>query len=113
TVTIKTLDTHVIIAYGITDELGGFSTEVNTSLKEVSIEVLYLGYKSWKKSIPNQEAYFEIIMQESIEELKEVILKMDPVNKRGDTIAYAVSAFKNHNDRTIADVIEKMPGIAI
>src|SRR5690606_29244769 len=113
TVTIKKATTQVILNYAVTDELGGFSIQMDTEEEALEIEVLSLGFKAWKKTLSGEELHLDIVLQESVEELKEVILKADPIRQKGDTIAYSVSAFKNQSDRTIADVIEKMPGLNI
>ena len=46
-------------------------------------------------------------------ELKEVSVKSDKVHERGDTVSYVVGAFANSNDRSIGDVIAKMPGFDV
>lgn len=111
--TIKNTNSQAIIAYAITDELGGFSFQINLEKEELEIEIQSLGFKKWKKVLSKKNTHLDIVLQESVEQLKEVFLKSDPIRKRGDTIAYNVSTFKNQSDRTIADVIEKMPGLSI
>ncbi|WP_223033651.1 carboxypeptidase-like regulatory domain-containing protein [Hanstruepera marina] len=113
TVIIKKTNTQVIIAYTVTDELGGFSIQIDSVVKGLEMEIQSLGFMTWKNILEAQKTHFDIILQESVEELREVILKTDPIRQRGDTLAYAVSAFKNKSDRTIADVIEKMPGMNV
>ena len=54
-----------------------------------------------------------IVLQEKTNELKEVVVKSQKVRQEGDTLNYLVNSFKTKQDRTIADVLKKMPGIAI
>ncbi|NHW60290.1 hypothetical protein HA378_34530, partial [Escherichia coli] len=46
-------------------------------------------------------------------EIKEVKLKTRMITKKGDTISYDLKAFESKNDRTLADVLKKIPGIEV
>lgn len=66
----------------------------------------------------------EIIVEDSVNplkiklvrqayELNEVIVKAPHTRVKGDTISYYVSAFTAKGDRSIEDVIKKLPGISV
>ena len=40
-------------------------------------------------------------------------MKIPPIRKRGDTLSYIVSVFKEQKDRVIGDVLKKLPGIEV
>ena len=46
-------------------------------------------------------------------ELKEVTIKAQKIRQRGDTLVYSVATFAKDGDRSIGDVLKKMPGIQV
>lgn len=46
-------------------------------------------------------------------ELKEVTIKAQKIRQRGDTLVYSVATFAKDDDRSIGDVLKKMPGIQV
>ena len=46
-------------------------------------------------------------------EIKEVKLKTKLITKRGDTISYDLKSFESKADRSLADVLKKIPGIEV
>lgn len=46
-------------------------------------------------------------------ELKEVTIKAQKIRQRGDTLVYGVATFAKDGDRSIGDVLKKMPGIQV
>lgn len=45
--------------------------------------------------------------------LKEVVVKASKVRERGDTLTYNVATFADQNDRSIGDVLSKIPGFEV
>jgi hypothetical protein len=45
--------------------------------------------------------------------IREVTVKAPPISQRGDTLAYRVENFADIQDKTIGDVLRKMPGIEV
>ncbi|MDE6526898.1 MAG: carboxypeptidase-like regulatory domain-containing protein, partial [Muribaculaceae bacterium] len=45
--------------------------------------------------------------------LKEVTVKADRIREQGDTITYNVGSFAQQQDRSIGDVLKRMPGIDV
>jgi hypothetical protein len=113
TVTVSKDSTGVILAYGISGTDGDFRIKLNSDVKTVFLKVSYIGYATWTKQIQKKDQKLELILTESSEELKEVMVEARNIQQRGDTLSYRVSAFKDQKDRVIADVLKKMPGIEI
>ncbi|MGJ8548993.1 carboxypeptidase-like regulatory domain-containing protein [Winogradskyella wichelsiae] len=113
TVSIKNQESNAIISYAITDSKGFFSVSLESDSLNLIISVSYLGYKTIVKSIENRAQNISFILEESPEELKEVIITFKDIEKNGDTLSYSVSTFKDQKDRSIADVLKKMPGIEV
>ena len=53
------------------------------------------------------------MLQEKATEIKEVKLKTKLITKRGDTISYDLKSFESKADRSLADVLKKIPGIEV
>lgn len=112
-VTIKNPDSSAFLNYSISDSHGNFSIAVRSEVLNLVLSVSYLGYKTVNKTIENKSQNLTIALEISLEELKEVLIKHETIEKRGDTLSYSVAAFKDQKDRSIADVIKKMPGISV
>ena len=54
-----------------------------------------------------------IALRETTVEIREVKVKAQPIREEGDTLNYNVAAFQQKQDRSIADVIRKMPGMKV
>lgn len=102
-----------ILAYGISDGTGSFKVEVDSALDSLYLKVSYIGFSPWTETLPNQNQQLDIRLRPSTEPLREVLVEARNIEQREDTLAYSVAAFKGEQDRVIADVIKKMPGITI
>lgn len=112
-VAIKNQDSSAFLSYDISDSKGNFSVDVKSEASNLVLSVSYLGYNTLNTSIENKSQNLSIVLESSQEELKEVLIKLEAIEKSGDTLSYSVSAFKDQKDRSIADVIKKMPGISV
>ena len=68
-----------------------------------------------KQSIPLDSVSFPITVQlePGTTLLKEVTVKADRIHEQGDTITYNVGSFAQQQDRSIGDVLKRMPGINV
>ncbi len=114
TITLSKIDSEKIEAYAICNEKGYFSITVplNSPFK-LQLKISYLGFETKTIIISNESQNITVVLNNSYEKLKEVIVEGNPIEQRGDTIKYSVTAFKSKKDRVIADVIKKMPGIEL
>ena len=116
TVSLKKKAGNSIVSYTITDGNGAYTLLVPSgeSLDSLLVEVRCIGYKSAAKSVAGQ-APVDFVMQVSVNQLQSVVIKTNrPVLRiNGDTLNYKVSDFANAQDRTIGDVIKKLPGITV
>ncbi|WP_418646328.1 carboxypeptidase-like regulatory domain-containing protein [Tenacibaculum insulae] len=112
TVIIETIKNTTILSYTATNSKGMYTLSTNKT-DSLKIKVSYMGFKSQQKIISNKNAEVNFTLNESNEQLKEVIVKNKPIVQRGDTINYSVNSFKNQKDQVIADVLKKIPGIDV
>ena len=102
--------TNKMIRFGKTDNKGLFSIEANA---DSYLEVSMLGFKKQRIDNLSNEKPLRIVMQEENITLKEVTVKASKVRERGDTITYNVSTFADQNDRSIGDVLSRIPGFEV
>ncbi|WP_313580329.1 carboxypeptidase regulatory-like domain-containing protein [Chishuiella sp.] len=113
-ITLSPGNSDETLTYFITKSDGKYLLKIDNSLHETyEIRVRAMNYAFVSELINESSSNFDFTLHEKAIELKEVKLKESPIRKKGDTIAYDVSNFKDIQDRSIADVIKKMPGIEI
>ncbi len=102
-----------LIAFGVSDQSGSFKISVKVDTDSLKIEATSMHYRNHSLLVENktQEILFELVPEVKV--LDEFVVKADAIEKRGDTISYLVSSFANVQDRSIADVIKRMPGITV
>ena len=113
TLTISKDSVSSILAYAISKSDGSFKIRIDNAPEKLFIKASYIGLTTFKKILERKSQELEIQLRPSSEELKEVVVKSEIIQRRGDTLSFSVEAFKDKNDRVIADVLRKMPGITI
>lgn len=97
----------------------GYATSGNNGVFSINAEVgdslifSMLGFQEVHIAVKGNMKPLTIKMCSGAIELKEVSVRSDKVHERGDTVSYVVGAFANSNDRSIGDVIAKMPGFDV
>ena len=91
---------------------GGFAMSL-PSVAGCRLEVSMMGFA--KKTIPLDSVSFPltVYLEPGITLLKEVTVKADRIREQGDTITYNVGSFAQQQDRSIGDVLKRMPGINV
>ena len=91
---------------------GGFFMTI-PSVNGCCLEVTMMSFA--KQSIPLDSAIFPltVYMEPGTTLLKEVTVKADRIREQGDTITYNVGSFAQQQDRSIGDVLKRMPGIDV
>lgn len=112
-VTIEEPGKDAIIAYGITNSKGEYKITFTSSEPNLDFKVKAFNQKTITKQISNSDQTQTVKMQSQATEIKEVQLKTKMITARGDTISYDLKAFDSKSDRTLADVMRKIPGIEV
>lgn len=91
---------------------GGFSMTI-PSVNGCLLEVAMMSFA--KQSIPLDSVNYPltVCMEKGATLLKEVTVKADRIREQGDTITYNVGSFAQQQDRSIGDVLKRMPGIDV
>lgn len=104
---------HKPMAFARTKEDGTFDLKVPAG-KEVSrLTFSLLGYAKKSISTISFTNGQRIVLHEETLMLKEVKATSKRLRQRSDTLIYSVAGFRHKQDRSIADVIAKMPGLEV
>ena len=100
------------LAFTRTDSNGHF-TLTYPSGKEGNLFFTLLGYAKDSIDIRHFKSGQTAVLKEQPFQIKSVEIKAPRISQRGDTLVYPVNIFKQVQDRSIADVIAKMPGLQV
>ena len=110
---LQDVEGKTLYDYCISDSDGNYSLEY--SGKERALRVVVTGFnlkpQSREIEVGAQRVDFEV--EYSDLEIKEVVVRAASVERHSDTITYNVATFINASDRSIGDVLRKMPGLTI
>ena len=102
-----------IVAYGVSAPDGRFSIKLSSTAEKLSINATMIGFKPYAVPLALDGKPLAIKMEEGALQLQEVVVKADRIRENGDTVTYTVSSFAQRQDRTIGDVLKRMPGIDV
>jgi hypothetical protein len=103
-----------LIKFSFTDTSGRFSLTIpSTDTDSLLITVKYLGYRTVSKIVSKNQSTvnFWLTPQEFV--LNEVTIKPLAINQEGDTLTFNPLKFEKANDNTLADVLERIPGVEV
>jgi hypothetical protein len=112
-ITVEETGKGSIIAYSISNAKGEFKITFTSSEPNVEIKLKAFNHKLFTKTIKNETQNITLTMESDATEIKEVKLKTKIITKKGDTISYDLQKFASKNDRTLQDVLKKVPGIDV
>jgi hypothetical protein len=103
------------ITFEKTNGQGIFNCTFQNVNERLSIKVTALGYQQSVfpvDQIPKEQ--YLITLKKTVQQLQEVVIKSNPkISLASDTLKYNVKAFADKNDRVIADLIGRLPGIQV
>lgn len=110
-VTLKQGDTP--IAFTRTNKRGEFSVATPQGKTAGSLMFSRIGFRTTETEAGQFKQKRTIVLTEQPLQLKEVKVKPRIIVEEGDTLNYLVSGFKQQGDRSIADVIKRMPELSV
>ena len=90
---------------------GTFRLRPRQGMRAAWIDVSMMGYRAQRFDAARLPQ--EIRLEASAVAIREVEIRVPRLSLRGDTVSYNVASFTEAQDRTIADVLRKMPGIEV
>lgn len=106
---------HRVVAFAMSDEQGSFSLSwPDTVQTPLTIAVNHLGYRQITVSYRPDRNRYDLILEPQAIDLSEVTVRSRPqISLSGDTLRYDVGSFTKTEDRTIGDVIQRLPGLKV
>lgn len=120
--TKKTLDAVSVVllgekqspmAFTYSSPKGTFSITVPKDKHPIEISFSIVGYARKVIALSGYKDGGTIEMEQKVMQIKEVKVTSKRLQQSHDTLTYSVAGFRQKQDRTIADVIAKMPGMEV
>jgi hypothetical protein len=104
-----------IKSFGHTNKEGVYTITAESSvLKEAFLEANHLAYQPQKTPLLVKQTVYNFILDLRENEIDEVSIgKAVPIKQRKDTLVYSVQAFADSMDRSIGEVMKRMPGFNV
>ncbi len=99
--------------FGFTDEEGRFKIFTKLNTDSLDIVVSSIHYEKAKYTMPNKTQRVYFVLRTDVKLLETITIKAKPIELIGDTLSYLVEYFKGKEDKSIADVLRKLPGIEV
>lgn len=112
-VILKQHENTAIKAFSITNDKGEFSLKIPPDLDSLFVMITHLSYAKKAFYISVSQAYLEVVVAEQQYELPELVVKNDPIIRRGDTLIFNVDHYRNDADQNIEQVLSKIPGVTV
>lgn len=113
TVTMQAKGESTIAGFASTDEAGRYRLTFDGTADSLTVTVRGMMIETTMRTVPNRSTTLDFTVAEKANQLKEVKVTATPVRRSNDTLTYVVGSFAGQSDRTIEDVLKKMPGIGV
>lgn len=95
-------------------ENGKFKLEIKLiDTDSIELDFNHISFRRKSIRILNRTANYSITLQSETRKIEEVRMPNLSIHRKKDTLKYRVDAFKTQQDRVIADIIKRLPGVEI
>lgn len=101
------------LSFARADADGRFAVKTPARKEGRWLAFIALGFQRDTISAQGFKSGSRHVMQEKVTEIREVKVQAGRIFQRGDTINFLTNMFKQGQDRTIEDVLKKIPGISV
>ena len=105
--------THAVVNFTFSDSEGKYFLQTDSTLDSLQISVSGLNIETTTKIIPKGKRSVNFNVRQGMLEIREAIIKTEPIRRTGDTLTYYVEQFRSATDHSIGDILKKMPGITV
>lgn len=102
-----------LVDFAITDNKGNYSTTFTSSADSLVVEASSMNYRNRRFTVANRTQTLDFALQFEVRDLTEFTVTGHSIERRGDTLSYLVQSFARPQDRSIADVLRRMPGVEV
>ena len=112
-VSLQSKDGKSLYGFALTDAQGKYRIVYHGMQDSLAVFVSGFNVKSQRCFIANVSQTVDFHVEMSNIQIREVVVVPKTIERRQDTISYNVLKFKDLTDRSIGDVLRKMPGIEV
>ncbi|MCI2121458.1 MAG: hypothetical protein LKK19_01995, partial [Bacteroidales bacterium] len=112
-VTAKSHPDGKILGYVMTDNDGKYRLEITSKADSIDLTVSGMDIASQTKTVRNESQACDFVLVEKAIRLKEVTVKAKKITLRHDTINYSVASYAETQDKTVKEVMKKIPGLKV
>lgn len=102
-----------VLSYALTDGSGIFVLHTPSGIKELAISASSLMTEKKELMISAGTRDVKILVKMATMTIKEVKVTADKIKMRGDTLDFNVASYAVESDRSIGDIIKKLPGLNV
>ena len=110
---IQGKDNPAILGFTLTDKDGKYRIEYKGLKDSLLVSTSGFNIQKQSKTVASKNQTLDFVVNFESIALKEVKITPPKIRQKGDTIDYTVDSFMDKNDRTIGDVMKKLPGIDV
>ena len=105
---------HKLIAFKASDPEGYFTIQTDKLVAGCYLEINHLGYDRYQQVLGDKLQDLVISLTQRKIVLDDIAVKSKPrAQQQGDTLTYDVASFAQGEDRSIGEVIKRMPGMEV
>ena len=112
-VLVQSADGKRLFSYGSSDGEGRYEVRFRSDADSVRVSVTGFNLAKVSKAVPANIGKLDFVVEYSALKIKEVKVEANAIERKKDTVTYYVANFKDSTDRSIGDVLQKLPGIEV
>ena len=112
-VLVQSADGKRLFSYGSSDGEGRYEVKFKSDADSVRVTVTGFNLAKVSKVVPANIGKLDFVVEYSALKIKEVKVEANAIERKKDTVTYYVANFKDSTDRSIGDVLQKLPGIEV
>lgn len=112
-VTIRQGDKNSILKFTQTKEDGTYILDLSTFPEKAIVHFSMMSFENKSFALLKSQEIYNAHLKEKPTKLNEVSVKAPKIRQQGDTLVYSVASFAKDYDKSLVDVLKKLPGIEV
>ena len=112
-VVVKALLNQKMKTFGTTNKSGKYNLGFEKQTGMLTVCFQHISYNTKTQSTANRSQQLNVSLSSKVLILREVSVAAPKVLLKSDTVSFNVGSFKTAGDRSIEDVIKKLPGVEV
>lgn len=102
-----------IVKFAKTDKQGHFTVVTPEGKEAANLSFVCVGFAKYNLPVGKFKQGMKVALEEKVQEIREVTVTPKAFQVKGDTISYSVLGLRQKQDRTIEDIISRIPGVKV